>query len=95
MKAVLGKLVYRILREPPENSRTVKKRAGEMIWGSCDPPGTRGKAIRIHPRAKGLRELDTIIHEALHALDFDEPERVVARKASDIARLLWNMGYRK
>ena len=38
--------------------------------------------------------LDTIIHESLHACFPDATEEDVTTSASDIARLLWQLGYR-
>ena len=63
--------------------------------GECDDPSTPGKEIRI---AKGIGEketLDTIIHEALHAADWHKGEPWVEQVASDVARILWRLGYRR
>ena len=63
--------------------------------GECDPPDRVNKAIRIkRPLAMEL-ELDTIIHECLHAAAwhmFDE--QYVTQAAADIARLLIRLGWR-
>lgn len=39
--------------------------------------------------------LETIIHEALHACCWAKSEKITAQAAKDIARFLWNLGYRK
>lgn len=39
--------------------------------------------------------LDTTIHEALHACDWDKSEKKVERTAKDISRFLWRLGYRR
>lgn len=38
--------------------------------------------------------LETAIHEALHACDWNAREKKVERTAKDIARFLWRLGYR-
>lgn len=38
--------------------------------------------------------MDTIIHEALHCIRPELDEQAVADTATDIARLLWRLGYR-
>lgn len=42
-----------------------------------------------------LSGLETVIHEALHACNWKATEDRVENTASDIARLLWRIGYRK
>jgi hypothetical protein len=54
------------------------------------PQGLRGRGER---RAK--IGLITLIHEALHAENWDEREAVVERVAREVGGLLWRMGYRK
>jgi hypothetical protein len=39
--------------------------------------------------------METILHEALHALYPDESEESVTRNGRDLANLLWRCGYRK
>jgi hypothetical protein len=38
--------------------------------------------------------LETAIHEALHACNWDAKEDKVSATAKDIARFLWGLGYR-
>ena len=65
-------------------------------WGSCDPPEFKGKKVKISTKVpKGETELDTIIHEVMHACYFDLAEEAVDESASDLARILWRLGYRK
>ncbi len=46
--------------------------------------------------SKGARNgLDTIIHEALHASNFNTHEGTVERIARETAKLLWRLGYRR
>jgi len=63
--------------------------------GSCEAPTLPNKAIRIRPSLKGRQELDTYIHEMLHACLWDLDEEAITDSATDIARALWRLGYRK
>lgn len=63
--------------------------------GSCDAPSLPNKTIRVRPSLKGRVELDTHIHEMLHACLWDLDEEAVCESAEDIARALWRLGYRK
>jgi len=49
--------------------------------------------IPVHGEA--LKDLDTIVHESLHACLWDLDEEAVAESAADVARLLWRVGWRK
>ena len=62
--------------------------------GECDSPDTKKKEIRIRESLKGEDRLDTIIHEALHACLWELDDDFVDTIASDIARVLWRLGYR-
>ena len=42
----------------------------------------------------GRMLLDTLIHESIHACDWNAPEKKVQRMATDISRFLWRVGYR-
>ena len=63
--------------------------------GLCDPPDTPSKRIRISHTLKGERQLDATIHELLHASHWDLDEVAINDTATDIARILWKLGYRK
>lgn len=64
-------------------------------YGQCDAPETPGKRILIDPRAKGEAELETYLHEMLHAADWHKDEYWVEHVARDIARTLTRLGYKK
>jgi len=83
---ILGK-IWKFRRVPPI-------RDGKD-WGACDPPFKLGKSIRIARSAKGEIELDTLLHEMLHAADWTKDEEWVAEAARDIARVLCRLGYRR
>lgn len=70
-------------------------RNGDRIYGDCSPPTDKNKEIRIWQGAKGEEELDTIIHECLHASGWILDEEFVNDFANDCARILWKLGYRK
>lgn len=76
-------VVYR--DEMPEAERN--------YWGVAHE-GKIAKRIRIDASLHGKDRLDTEIHEALHAEYPDLDEEAIARGATDIARLLWRIGYR-
>lgn len=61
----------------------------------CDAPTDTDKEIRLEQGLRGLNELTTVIHEGLHACLWDLDETAVEESASDIARLLWRLGYRR
>lgn len=63
--------------------------------GECDAPDAESKAIRIDRRLKGQEELETIIHEVIHAAHWDLCEEAVDETAEAIARVLWRLGYRQ
>lgn len=62
--------------------------------GSCDPPDGSAKEIVVESRLKGRGKLDVLIHEMLHAANWHLDEAFVAQCASDMARVLWRLGYR-
>lgn len=69
---------------------------GDKYWGRCDPPDARNKSVQVLASLKGEDELDTIIHEVIHAAAWPVlDEDFVNDTASDLARLLWRLGYRR
>lgn len=82
------RLVRAIIRE--------KMPDGGAIYGKCDPPETKNKAITIDKRLTGYPELDVLCHEIKHAECFDlYDEEFVNRTMSDLSWALWRLGYRK
>lgn len=63
--------------------------------GLCDDPKTKGKRIRICSTLKDQRLLEVLIHELTHAANWEWDEGVVTEAARDIAKVLWDEGYRK
>jgi len=74
------------------------KRTGDpstRTLGLCDAPNTKHKTIHMAEGQSPLCELDTAIHEGLHACMWDLDEEAVADSARDLARFLWRLGYRR
>lgn len=63
--------------------------------GLTEAPHIKGKRILIRENMSQLDELDTTLHEGLHAADWSKDEEWIEEAAHDIARLLWRMGWRK
>lgn len=65
------------------------------VLGDCDTPPGPHPLIRVR-RALGARLLlDTIVHEVLHASLPQLSEEAVAQAATDIARVLFALNYRR
>ena len=52
-------------------------------------------SIVIACKSGTQNELITIIHEAMHAGNWDKHEETIDRSSKEIGRLLWRLGYRK
>lgn len=75
--------------------RWVTRREMPASYGECDHPSMPGKEIRIRKGQSPFDELDTIIHELMHAADDSKHEDWVAQVATDVARVLHKLGYRR
>lgn len=62
--------------------------------GDCDEPDQRDKEIRIASNLRGEERLEVLLHELVHAADWNLDESFVGQFASDAARALWRLGYR-
>lgn len=62
------------------------------LLGLCD---WDKKTITICNQLGGELELDTIIHELLHAAQPDQNEDAIDQTSTDIARVLVRLGYRR
>jgi hypothetical protein len=65
------------------------------VDASCDPPDRTRRTIRIREGLSPERELDVLIHEMLHGAYWDLCEEAIEATATDIARALFEMGYRR
>ena len=52
-------------------------------------------SITIDGRLRGKKKLDTFIHESLHIVFPEKPEREILEGASFVAEILWKAGYRR
>lgn len=63
--------------------------------GLCDQYSGVSKEITVMVEQFTRVELETLIHEGLHAGNWVASEGSVTQAAKDIARLLWRLGYRR
>ena len=63
--------------------------------GDIDDPSTTGKVLRLKEGLPPVRELECAIHEGLHGCFWDLDEAAITQSATDLARWLWRLGYRK
>lgn len=71
------------------------RRLPDDTCGLCDHPRSPDKTISIDVRLRGVDRLDTILHESLHAALWPIDEEHITAAATDIAGLLWRLGYRR
>jgi hypothetical protein len=72
--------------------RIVRRKLGrEQAYGQC----VHGERLEVDARLRRLRELNTVVHEALHWADPDMSETKVLRVASLVGRILWADGWRR
>lgn len=62
--------------------------------GACQAPNIPDKEMDIPIDGDTRDELRVIIHECLHACLWDLDEEAVDETSTDIARLLWRLGWR-
>ncbi len=73
--------------------KVIRKKLGkERRWGEAD---YGDDSIIIDPRLNGKKEMEILVHEALHILRKDITEEEVERLSISITHLLWDQGYRK
>jgi hypothetical protein len=79
---------------------TFNKRKYNVYMGKLKGCTTVGElpVNELYVRTDHLQDrmlLNTLIHESIHACDWDAPEKKVQQMATDIARFLWRVGYRR
>lgn len=74
---------------------TVRRARLRTHRGDCDSPRRKNPEIRISSSLEGEEELEVLLHECLHAAYWDLSEEAVCDPAVDIAKVLWDWGYRK
>tara|TARA_R110002020_G_scaffold93177_6_gene224942 strand:+ start:833 stop:1120 length:288 start_codon:yes stop_codon:yes gene_type:complete len=78
---------FRFVSMPDKNDKTCK--------GYCESPDKKNKEIVIKEDMPPKEELDTTLHELLHAADWSKDEEWVEQVGTDIAKILWRLGWRK
>jgi hypothetical protein len=63
--------------------------------GRCQHPDIVGKEITVAAHLQGEEELNTTLHELLHAAFWDLDEEAIEQAGTDLARALWRLGYRR
>jgi len=76
------------------NGKKKSKETEERTYSDCDDPTTKNKQIRIANNLSPVEQMDAVIHECLHASDWFKDEKWVDEVSTDIARLLWKLGWR-
>lgn len=62
--------------------------------GVCDPPWRVDPEIWLLDTLRGKEQLRVLLHEAMHAQDWNAREKVIDRDSDQLATLLWEFGYR-
>jgi len=62
--------------------------------GLCDSPHRKHPKIRVKRSLRGEERLEIYIHEMLHAAGWHLDEGYVTDFSADLARELWELGYR-
>jgi hypothetical protein len=70
-------------------------RFGRPMPGSDGHADPQAKEIVVSSRLRGERKMDVLIHELLHFAHWDLDEAAIEETASDIAKILWRLGYRE
>jgi hypothetical protein len=87
-----GEIVKAIIRK---QTWTIRDDTRPDEFGYCDLEGDRGqpRTIGIRPGLDEGQDLDTTLHECLHAALPDLSEEAVTEIASDLARVLLARGF--
>ena len=64
------------------------------VDGLCNAPKIKEPHLFICTTLKAKNGLVAVIHEALHACNYNTKEEKVEGTAKDIADFLWRLGYR-
>lgn len=91
-RAVQKSQTSKILIAGEEWRLVFKSLRRRKLCGLCDYDT---RTITVCTSVKGIDELDTLIHECLHACQGFASEEHVAEVATTVAEILWNLGYRK
>lgn len=84
---------YRIRWVP--NLTGASHHENDRVIGTTDEPKKKGKEVLIQMGLSPFEEMESIIHEALHAGNWHLSEEWVSEAAEDITRLLRRCGFRR
>lgn len=65
---------------------------GEPDLGTCFNPNQKGKKILINNSLKGRELVAVVVHELMHALQWDMSEEWVHNTSEDVAHVLDKLG---
>lgn len=77
------------------NGRCYKIDQLPLIDGFTDTYKLNDRHLTVMVKPGTKRELETFIHESLHAENWAKTEKVVERVGKEIADFLWRLGYRR
>ena len=77
------------------NGRLYKIAMTGPIDGMTDTYSLNERIMVISSEPYTKSELETAVHESLHASNWAASEEVVTRVGRDVARFLWRLGYRR
>ncbi len=83
---------YKLVWHKPKRGKHDPKHLERL--GTCSHPGVRGKRIVIWPRLQGLRLLQALLDESIHACAWDLDNESVDEMSTDIGYFLWRNGLR-
>ena len=63
--------------------------------GHIDHPDTKNRRILIKEGQDPLDELATLLHEFLHAIDWNKDEEWIDARSYELAKILLRLGYEK
>jgi len=75
--------------------RLVPKTERRDHFGKCDHPESADKTITVEGNHDDERVLDTVLHELLHAGAWNLDEAVVSQWATDAAKILIRLGWKR
>ena len=67
----------------------------DELYGNCSAPMDKPRQIKINTNLAPEHTLEVLIHESLHACDWNAQEWFVEQTAKDIAKFLTKLGYTK
>ena len=73
----------------------VFKKMTDSAHGECDHPEKPKKQIRIRKDLKDRLQLEALIHEMLHACEWNLDEEWIHSTGYELSVVLWKLGWRE